>query len=59
MMVAMTVPGAMVMAAMVMAVAPVAMVVALIDPKIIQKCGFLATFFWLTNKSQFAIILVL
>jgi hypothetical protein len=26
--------------------------------KITQKCGFFATFFWLTNKSHFAIILV-
>jgi len=25
---------------------------------ITQKCGFLATFFWLTNNSHFAIILV-
>jgi hypothetical protein len=45
--------------AQVMVVAQVAAAAAgLCNPKITQKCGFLATFFWLTNKFHFAIILV-
>jgi hypothetical protein len=45
-----------VMAVMAVAMAPLAMAVN--DHKIYSKCGFLATFFWLTNNSRFAIILV-
>jgi hypothetical protein len=45
-----------VVVATVVAMAPPAMAVN--DHKIYSKCGFLATFFWLTNNSRFAIILV-
>jgi hypothetical protein len=48
----------MVQAAMAMAAAAMEAVLALNNTKTYSKCGFLATFFWLTNNSQFAIILV-
>jgi hypothetical protein len=48
----------MVQVAMAMEAAVMVVVMAPNNTKIYSKCGFLATFFWLTNNSQFAIILV-